>query len=286
METIMDTEMYPYFYAANFIHKSNIVRDDSTPLDFSRHHPFASWASTMLACFAHKMLVNAALAIPIIDPWQDSRQVVMATIIWYLINYSIFDITHTVTKLRIVQLVVCIMVELFRTQQIFEGVNLAMEKYSSSPFIALSIGTISGSGVRFMLLVHRLFRGIWIPEDVEFMTPSFDTRSSFVAALVFWNAYGDVTSNVYLSVCVFLLMVKAMTLWFGNPFSFAEKLLFNLTIGVWDRMSRLFSRKKAEPVELVRPGCVGSQRNAQRSRSMSRRRSRSRSRSRSCRRRR
>lgn len=247
-QKVMDLEMFPLFHAANFIHKSNLVRDDSTQSEFSRDHPFASWASTMVACFSQKMLANSLLAVPIIDPWQDSRLVVMATIIWYLINYSLLDIIHTLTKIRFVQMIVAIMVEWFRTNQIYEGVNLAMEKYDSAPFIALTIGTISGNGIGFMLLIHRLFRGIWIPEDVEFMTPSCDTRSSFIASVIFWYSHADMRPDIYLRVLVFLLVIKALTLWLFNPFRLVEKLIFSLTIGLWDTLSKILSRKKVVEV--------------------------------------
>lgn len=240
---ILKVEMFPIFHAANFIHKSNIVRDDSTPTNFSRNHPFSSWASTMVACFAQKFLANALLAVPIIDSWQDSRLVVMATCIWYFINYSLFDIVHDVTKFRVVQLIVGIMLEFFRTNQIYEGVNLAMEKYIDAPFIALSIGTISGNGVRFMLLIHRLLRGIWTPADVEFMTPACDTRSSFIASLIFWHAHGEIRPDVFLRVFAFLLLMKALKLWVGNPYGIFEKIIYSLTIGIWDSISGLLARK-------------------------------------------
>lgn len=274
-EAIMELEMFPMFYAANFIDKSNVIRDDSTPSEFSREHPFASWVSTMAACFSQKMLGNALLAIPIIDPWQDSRLVVMATIIWYFINFSIFDMVHKVSRFRVTQVIVGIMVEIFRVNQIYDGVNVAMEKYDNAPFIALSIGTLSGNGIRFMLLIHRLCRGIWIPEDVEFMTPSCDTRSSLVASFIFWYVHGDMFPEVYMRVLIFLLIMKALRLWKINPYRFIENFIYHLTIGIWDTLSSFRTRK----VDVEIPEEIELPKLAVRVR-----RRRSRARSRSCRR--
>lgn len=239
-------EMYPFFDLANCLHKAIAIREDSGSNTFSREHPFASWIATMVACFAQKMLANALLARPIVDPWADSALVVMATMTWYLINYSPFDIVYNVTQKIPCPLIIAVMVEVYRENQIYEGtMNASGLILDYSPLYVLTIGTIYGNGLRFLLLIHRLIRGVWTPEEIEFMTPSCETRMSFVASLIFYMVY-DVTPTIYLCVFFFLLTMKAMTLWVPNPFSYVETLLYNGTIGVWDRIS-----SKAMPKEVA-----------------------------------
>lgn len=249
-ETIKELEMYPYFYCANFIHKSSIIRDDSCPENFSRDHPFASYISTMVACFAGKMLANGLLGLPIVDPWGESANVLLATIMWYLMNYSPFDIFHTFTAFMPVELVLGIMVEIFRCNRIYEGVNLAFDKYDSSPLIILSIGTICGNGIRFIELAHRLVRGLWTPNEVEFMMPTCNTRASFLVSLIFWAFHDDITPCLYTMALFLLLVLKCMCFWVGNPYFMLENLIYQLTIGVWDFISRLLSKKGMELPEI------------------------------------
>lgn len=250
----MSLEMYPFFDLANFIHKSNVIREDAGANTFSREHPFASWAATMVACFAQKMLANALLAEPIVDPWQDSALVIMATMTWYLLNYSPFDIVYNCTKMLPCPIILAVMVEIYRENQIYEGVMNAGGKgiLDCSPLYVLTIGTIYGNGLRFLLLLLRLIRGVWTPEEIEFMTPSCDTRSSFIASLAFYMI-DDITPNIYLLVLVFLLAMKAMRLWMCNPFSYVESLLYHATIGVWDKVSSKVMPKEVEAVVAAVP---------------------------------
>lgn len=250
METIKDMDMFPYFYAANFIHKSNIIRDDSYPEEFSREHPFASYISTMIACFAGSMLSNGLLGLPVIDPWSDTQLVLLATIMWYLVNFSPFDIFHGISLKLPAQLIIGIMVEMYRCNKIYEGINLGFDKYNESAFIILSIGTISGNGIRFIEMIHRLVRGLWSPEEVEFMMPSCDTRASFVASLLFWKFYDDITPCIYTGVLCYLLVMKFMCISVGNPYSMVENLIYKMTIGAWASFSGFLSKKGIDLPEI------------------------------------
>lgn len=241
---IRDLEMFPYFYGANFIHKSSIIRCDACPDNFSRQHPFASYISTMVACFAGNMLANSLLGLPIVDPWGDSTNVLMATVTWYLMNYSPFDIFHTLSKLLPLRVIVGVMVEIFRCNRIYEGVNLGFERYDNSPLIILSIATICGNGIRFIELIHRLIRGLWNPNEVEFMMPSCDTRASFIVSLIFWMFYYDMSDNIYAIALALLLVLKGLCVWVGNPYCMVENLLYQLTIGIWETVSRLVFKKE------------------------------------------
>lgn len=246
MDTIKELDMFPYFYCANFIHKSMIIRNDSYPEEFSRDHPFASYISTMVACFAGNIMSNALLGLPIVDPWSDTQLVIMASIMWYLINYSPFDVFHKIYSIMPAELMIGLMVEIYRCNKIYEGINLASDKYSESPFVIIAIGTVSGNGIRFIEMLHRLVRGLWSPDEVEFMMPSCDTRSSLIASILFWKFYNDVTSCFYVMVLSYLIIMKLLCIWMGNPYSMVENLIYKLTIGVWYSLSGLVFRKSIE----------------------------------------
>jgi len=50
----------------------------------SRKHPLASWFSTMLMCFASIILVNIILGEPPVTPFTNQRDLLTASIVWYL----------------------------------------------------------------------------------------------------------------------------------------------------------------------------------------------------------
>lgn len=75
------------------------VREDLGPgaQAFSRKHPLACWLSTMLMIFSGGMVANGLLGEPILAPLKNSPQLYVATIVWYIVFYTPFDIGYKVT---------------------------------------------------------------------------------------------------------------------------------------------------------------------------------------------
>jgi len=89
-------KMYPYFDLAHAALCCLAVRDDlaTGSLPFSRKHPLALWASSMLVIFAGGILANLLLGEPVLAPLKNNNQLLLSTVVWYLIFYSPFDVGY------------------------------------------------------------------------------------------------------------------------------------------------------------------------------------------------
>ncbi|XP_023343708.1 trimeric intracellular cation channel type 1B.1 isoform X2 [Eurytemora carolleeae] len=65
----------------------------------TRKHPLASWMSSMLACFAGGILVSPLCGEPVLSAFDDGIKVLIATLLWFFINYTPQDLTYQVTKM-------------------------------------------------------------------------------------------------------------------------------------------------------------------------------------------
>jgi TRIC channel len=57
-----------------------------------RRHPLSCWLSSMVVCFAGSFLANFLLGEPMVATFKRHEDIVLATVVWYLIFYSPFDI--------------------------------------------------------------------------------------------------------------------------------------------------------------------------------------------------
>ena len=60
---------------------------------FSRKHPLACWIASMMLCFAGGILGNFLVGEPIITPFKDHHNVLIATAVWYVFK-SVNCITY------------------------------------------------------------------------------------------------------------------------------------------------------------------------------------------------
>ncbi|KIH57928.1 hypothetical protein ANCDUO_11876 [Ancylostoma duodenale] len=183
--------MYPYFDVAHYLLMCESVRADlgSSSLPFSRRHPFSCWLSSMLMCFAGGLLACFMLGEPVITPFRRHDDILLASLVWYGVFYSPFDIVHKLISLKLVKVVVSIAKEVQRTHKISHGVAYAAKLYPESYMVQVLVGVAKGAGSGVVKIVEQmkfqLVRGTWIPSQHEMLRPSFTTKACVVAALVF-----------------------------------------------------------------------------------------------------
>lgn len=95
---VIKLKMFPYFDIAHSLLCALAVREDlgAGAQAFSRKHPLACWLSTMLVIFAGGMVANGLLGEPILAPLKNSPQLYVATVVWYIVFYTPFDIGYKV----------------------------------------------------------------------------------------------------------------------------------------------------------------------------------------------
>ncbi|VDO29320.1 unnamed protein product [Onchocerca flexuosa] len=274
-------KMYPYFDLAHYILMTISVRDDlATGASlFSRKHPLSCWLSSMLMCFAGIISANFLLGEPVIAPFKRHDDILLvicfivifnrnryckvmltlevlrnlsqdyvenATVVWYFVFYSPFDIVYKVSKLLPVRIILCILKEVRRTYKVAHGVSYASKLYPSSYLVHILVGTARGAGSGILRTVEQLVRGVWIPAHNEVLRPSFSTKACCVASVIlvverhsrYITAPHDI---IYLGIVGFFVYFKlsAILLNVQDPFAPFENLFCAVFMGgIWDAMSR------------------------------------------------
>lgn len=254
---VIKLKMYPYFDIAHSLLCALAVREDlgSGAQAFSRKHPLSCWLSTMLVIFAGGMVVNGLLGEPVLAPLKNTPQLVIGIVTWYLVFYTPFDVGYKMAKFLPVKVVASAMKEIYRAKKVYDGVSHAAKLYPNAYVIMIIVGTLKGNGAGFTKLVERLIRGAWTPTAMETMQPSFYTKASLVASIIFvLDKKTDLISAphalVYFGIVIFFVYFKLSSILLGihDPFVPFENLFCALFLGgIWDSLAKLLG--KGQPKE-------------------------------------
>lgn len=254
---VIKLKMYPYFDIAHSLLCALAVREDlgAGAQTFSRKHPLSCWLSTMLVIFAGGMVANGLLGEPILAPLKNTPQLVIGTITWYVVFYTPLDVGYKVAKFLPVKVVASAMKEIYRAKKVYDGVTHAAKLYPNAYIIMVIVGTLKGNGAGFTKLVERLIRGAWTPTAMETMQPSFYTKASLVASVIFvLDKKTDIISAphalVYFGIVIFFVYFKLSSILLGihDPFVPFENLFCALFMGgIWDSLAKLLG--KGQPKE-------------------------------------
>jgi len=246
-------KMYPYFDLAHAAVCCLAVRDDlaNGSLPFSRKHPLALWASSMLVIFAGGILANLLLGEPVLAPLKNNNQLLLSTVVWYLIFYSPFDVGYKFFKFLPIKVICAALKEVYRAKKVHDGVTHAAKLFPNAYIVMIAIGAIKGNGAGFVKIGERLCRGVWTPTAVEFLVPNFSTKASILAALIFViDKKTDLISAphalVYFGVVIFFVYFKLSSLLLGitDPFVPFENLFCAICMGgVFDVIQETFYGK-------------------------------------------
>jgi len=246
-------KMYPYFDLAHAALCCLAVRDDlaNGSLPFSRKHPLALWASSMLVIFAGGILANLLLGEPVLAPLKNNNQLLLSTVVWYLIFYSPFDVGYKFFKFLPIKVICAALKEIYRAKKVHDGVTHAAKLFPNAYIVMIVIGAIKGNGPGFIKIGERLIRGVWTPTAVEFLVPNFSTKASVLAAFIFViDKKTDLISAphalVYFAVVIFFVYFKLSSLLLGitDPFVPFENLFCAICMGgVFDVIQETFYGK-------------------------------------------
>lgn len=235
-------KMFPYFDIAHYVLMCLAVKEDSYPTQFtgqkvfSRIHPLSCWFGSMLLCFAGGILGNLLLGEPLLEPLKNESNVLIATAVWYLINYAPFDCVYKLCKFTPVKLVISLLHEVFRANKVHYSILFALKNFPGSYLLVCAFGVLKGSASLHMRIFQRLVCGIWQPSNVEILKPTVITKGSLVASILFILKYKEYIEApeeiVYFGVFVCFSLIRLLYLLFGvDPFVPFEKLICFLFFG-------------------------------------------------------
>ncbi|CAI5441020.1 unnamed protein product [Caenorhabditis angaria] len=215
-------KMYPYFDIAHYLLTCISVRQDlgTTSLTFSRKHPFSCWLSAMLMSFAGSFLASFLLGEPIISPLKHHQDVILASVVWYLVFYSPFDIIFKLAQLSPIKTGLIVVKEIQRAHKIAAGIKYSARLYPESYLVQIFVGVSKGAGSGVVKIVEQLVRGSWSPANHEILKPSFTTKACVIASIVFTlerhSMYVTAPHDlVYLCVVGFFIYFKLAAILFG-----------------------------------------------------------------------
>ncbi|KAI6242993.1 hypothetical protein M3Y99_00210100 [Aphelenchoides fujianensis] len=259
-------KMYPHFDLANYILMICHVREDlgANSTIFSRRHPLSCWVSSIVVCFAGNFLANFLLGEPIIAAFKKHDDLLMATVVWYLVFYSPFDLFYKTTKLFPVNIVLSILKEVQRTYKIHHGVNHAVKLYPNAYVIHVIVGTAKGAGSGIIRVFEQLIRGTWSPQHNEILRPSFTTKACVIAAVLFTMDRHAIYINLpheitYLGAAIFFVYFKLNEILFhvNDPLAPLENLASAVFLGgVWDALSRAIVTSRERAANKVENGSL------------------------------
>ena len=203
----------------------------------------------MCSIFSGGILSNFLLGEPILGVFKNSNSLMLATVVWYLIFYSPFDMIYRFCKFLPVKIILATMKEVIRCKKVHDGVAHAAKLYPSGYVIMAMVGTIKGNGAAFMRLIERILRGVWTPNAVEIMAPTFATKASLAASIIFIidkkTDYISVPhSLIYFGIVIFFAYFKLSSMLLGihDPFVPFENLFCAIFMGgVWDALAHVLA---------------------------------------------
>lgn len=239
--------LYPFFDTCHYLLAALQVRDDiqqhqTATQHFTRRHPLSCWLSTMLLCFSGSILSNFLLGQSPIKDFAQPQHLLLATICWYLVFYSPFDILARLLRFVPVRICVGIAKEIQRTKKIFDGIHSTLVIYPDGYIIVIVIGAVKGCGGSIMSSIDRFIRGVWLPTQHEFLFPTFATKACFISAIIFLlerikliQFEGEL---IYLCVVSMFIYVRTITIFFKqyDPLMPLENVSSGLLFNSWSEI--------------------------------------------------
>ena len=173
----------------------------------TQNHPFASWLSSLLLCFAGGFLVNPLCGEPVLEVL-DPLRLAIFTVIWYCLFYSPGDHVYTLSKLKPVKILLYLLKGLYYPKKIVAGIKHAKHVFHGNWIAYVCIATVKSNGSGFIKPLARLVRGATdnITESFETLKPSVTTKFCFLSALLYVLFPIDL---VYIIICGLLMTMKA-----------------------------------------------------------------------------
>ncbi|KAJ8402389.1 hypothetical protein AAFF_G00368780, partial [Aldrovandia affinis] len=177
--------MYPLFDTAHYIVSIMALKEQPGAVEVARRSPFACWFSSMLFCFGGAILSGLMLAEPPVAPFSNDGNVLLASIIWYLVFYCPQDLAYRCAAMLPIRLVLSGMKEVTRTWKVLGGVAQARKHYKEGILVMIAVGWAKGAGGGLISNFEQLVRGIWKPETNELFKMSYPTKVTLMGAVMF-----------------------------------------------------------------------------------------------------
>ncbi|XP_071847337.1 trimeric intracellular cation channel type 1B.1-like [Apostichopus japonicus] len=232
-KTYDELPMFPVFDIAHYILMILQLRNDAGvgAEALAESNALACWLCGMLSCFGGKIVANFLLGQPVIAAFNSTKHIITATIVWYLMFYSPWDVCYRLISTKLGKLLVYPIKEFSRAKKVASGVAQAAVVYPQGFAVMIIIGAVKGTGSLFIRNVERLLRGVWTPTSNEIMSPSATFKISVTCAfLLTVERMGYIPfppEQIMFGLTMFIVpyKVSVILLKIGDPYVHVERAL-------------------------------------------------------------
>lgn len=159
-----------------------------------------------------------------------------------------------------IKLLLHCMNEIHNCKAIYQGILHASKIFPDSYVIMALIGIVKGNGPGFTRMLEYLVRGSWSINMLEFMHPSYTTKISTFATIIFIiNRHSEwfMISQSFVFFCIVCACIyfrlSAILLDLCDPFAPLENLICLLIFGgIWDALARALTLyDRSQPTHTV-----------------------------------
>ncbi|CAM4663729.1 unnamed protein product [Leuciscus chuanchicus] len=225
--------MFPFFDIAHYIISVMSLREQPGALAVSQLSPLACWFSSMLYCFGGAVLSALMMADAPVAPLSNTTNLLIASLMWYLVFYCPQDAVYSLASVWPVRLVLTGMKEVTRTWKVLGGVTQAGRKYKDGLFVMIAVGWAKGAGGGLISNFEQLVRGVWKPETNELLKMSYPTKVTLLGSVLFslqqCRFLPMQTHHLIFIYTLFIVTNKMRMMMMGSssyPFSSLESVLY------------------------------------------------------------
>ncbi|XP_056110616.1 trimeric intracellular cation channel type B isoform X1 [Rhinichthys klamathensis goyatoka] len=240
---LSNLSMFPYFDMAHYIISVMSLREQpgvslsvsrgTGVLAVSQLSPLACWFSSMLYCFGGAVLSALMMADAPVAPLSNTTNLLIASLMWYLVFYCPLDAVYSLASVWPVRLVLTGMKEVTRTWKVVGGVTQAGRKYKDGLFVMIAVGWAKGAGGGLISNFEQLVRGVWKPETNELLKMSYPTKVTLLGSVLFslqqCRFLPMQTHHLIFIYTLFIVSNKMRMMMIGSssyPFSSLESVLY------------------------------------------------------------
>ncbi|XP_038659968.1 trimeric intracellular cation channel type B [Scyliorhinus canicula] len=235
--------MYPFFDMAHYTLSIMKLKEQPGAVDVAHRSPIACWFSGMLCCFGGAILASVLLGEPPIEPFTNNRNIILASVIWYLIFYCPYDKFYKCCNFLPSKLFIAGMKEVTRARKIVGGVKDAHSRYRNGWLAVIAVGWAKGAGSGLIANFEQLVRGVWIPERNELLRMSYGTKVTLIGAVLFtlqqMNYLPITRHNLIFLYTMFVVSTEVAMVLFNihhSPFAPMEVALYHMAFS-WQSTS-------------------------------------------------
>merc|ERR1711879_1023185 len=117
-------------------------------------HPFTSWLCTVVCGLAGVFVHSFLFGDSMVDVFADHTLLIFCTVMWYVMNYSPYDVMYTCATWPPVVLAASALQEVLRLRFLYLGLQAVAASHPGQYLLILIGGIVKGNGYGFLKIAE------------------------------------------------------------------------------------------------------------------------------------